>query len=333
MKNEHIELLSLMVASYKEKANMLLRSDADYAEVCYIPKQDKEYGTYDGNYTNRYRILTGIQFSEDKAHYEELIRYLLAEEIKDRETNSFQGIGDALNLGVWLIKQFHREKDAALFLRAKNANFDTSCGFDADAINENFFKTNIYDLDIDECIWLSLDLQEYDYGDKLIELWKSKQSEWNEENIGQLRSFERQRKNADGELIALLVLFKLKKDNLSDWDFCSISNDIAKKQIELNRIKDAFDTISEMLPKLMKINDWQDVGLGRFIMETCMDIIILGDKEVASHIWSQMKVHAAKMKNMHWNLYEKASKAAELMDDVKLSKSFKKRLEKEKKKL
>lgn len=51
MKNEHIELLSLMIASYKEKAKMLLQSDADYSEVCYMPKVDKEYGTHDGNYT------------------------------------------------------------------------------------------------------------------------------------------------------------------------------------------------------------------------------------------------------------------------------------------
>ncbi|PKM73494.1 MAG: hypothetical protein CVU91_04185 [Firmicutes bacterium HGW-Firmicutes-16] len=61
MKNEHTELLSQMIASYKEKAKMLLQSDADYTEVCYLSKKNKEYGKYDGNYINR--SITAITLS------------------------------------------------------------------------------------------------------------------------------------------------------------------------------------------------------------------------------------------------------------------------------
>ena len=269
MKNEHTEILNEMIEHYKENAKNLLKPDADFSEVCYLAKTDKEYGTYDGNYINRYRILTGIQFIENSAPYEDLIRYLFIEEIKDRETNSFQGIGDALNLAVWLIKQFRREEDAELFSRAKNANFDTACGFNVDDLAENYFKIDISDYDIGECICLALDLHEYLCYDRLLELWSRVQSEWNEINLNQLRSFERQRKNAKGELTALLKLFELKKEAMNDWDYCSLSNDIAEKQIELGQIQEAYDTVSRMFPRLAKIAGWQNIGLGRFIMETC----------------------------------------------------------------
>ena len=157
------KLLSEMISPYKEDAKKLLRPNADFSKVCYAEKKDEENGTYDGNHTTRCRVLTGIQFMEDNANYEDVIRYLLIEEIKHRKANSFQGFGYALNLSVWLIKQFDREQDADLFSRAQYANFDTYCGFNPDAIHEDFFKRNISEINIDEAVSLAVDLQEYDY--------------------------------------------------------------------------------------------------------------------------------------------------------------------------
>lgn len=62
-----------------------------------------------------------------------------------------------------------------------------------------------------------------------------------------------------------------------------------------------------------------------------MDIIISGNKLIALDVWKYMKPHVAQTKNMHWNLYEKTAKAAEIMGDLKLSRSLLKQLEKEKK--
>jgi hypothetical protein len=89
--------------------------------------------------------------------------------------------------------------------------------------------------------------------------------------------------------------------------------------------------MSRMLPRLTKIAGWQNIGLGRFVMERCMEIIISGNMQDASQIWNYMKPHAVQMKNMHWNLYEKIAKAAETMGDLRLSKSFLKQLDREKK--
>jgi ferritin-like metal-binding protein YciE len=63
-----------------------------------------------------------------------------------------------------------------------------------------------------------------------------------------------------------------------------------------------------------------------------MDIVVLGDKQNALLIWGSMKSHVKKMKNMHWNLYEKAAKAAGLMGDTKLAETFLQRLDQEKRK-
>ena len=320
-----------MITTCKENAKKLLQPDADFSEVCYLAEIVGEYGgTADGNYVNRKRILVGILFTEDKTPYENLIRYLLIEEIKDRETHWLQGIGLALELAVFLLKPFSREEDVKLFAKAKKANFDTFAGFDADNL---FFKSDVSNFAIDEAIRLAQDLEEYEYSASLIELWKNEQIEWDEKNLTQLHSYERFQKNAEGELAALLALFALKKEKANDWDFCSLAQDIAKKQLELGQMQAAFETVQQMLPRLMKVDGWQNVGLGRFIMEVCMDLVIASDKQDALQIWNHMKLHLSKMKNMHWNLYEKAANAAAKMRDNGLSKSLLDALEWEKKKL
>ncbi|MDR1689269.1 MAG: hypothetical protein LBS21_11735 [Clostridiales bacterium] len=329
----HIELLSELIDRYKEKAEALTAPDADFSDVCYFGILNEENISYDKNQTERLRILTGIQFIENIAPFEDLIRFLLTEEIEARERDSFQGFGIALKLAVWLIKKFYREKDEELFAKAKNANFDTYCGFNAKDIGESFFKKDIAQFDMDESIILTLYLREYILCGKLIELWKGEQTEWNVKNLNRLISYERGRKNSEGELSALNMLFELESDNMSDWDYCSLSNDIASKQIELHQIQSAFETARRMMPKLAKVDNWQSYGLGRSIMEMCMDIVILCDKFSATQIWNFTKPHLSKMKEMPWNLYEKAAKAADIMSEPRLSKSLRRRLEKEKQKL
>jgi hypothetical protein len=261
-----------MVAPYKNKAKTLLQPDPDLSEVCYSPKTDTDHGTYDINHINRYRVLTGIKFIEDKTPYEELIRYLLLEQIKDRETGSDRGVGDDLNLAVWLIRHFcnESESDTELFSRAKEANFDTYCAFDADDIHEDYFSGNISDFDIEYWIYVAIELDEVIYRDRLIELYKNEQTEWNIDNLETLLYYEKIQKNPQGELDILLKLLELKSDTMDDWDYRSLLHDIAKKQIGLNHIQEAFSTVLQMIPKFERTPDWHGVNYGRFFMETCM---------------------------------------------------------------
>ncbi len=63
------------------------------------------------------------------------VAYLFQEELKDRENNSFQGIGSTIRILTMLLQRYnagHKYDD--LFERAKNANFDCACGYDAEEL-------------------------------------------------------------------------------------------------------------------------------------------------------------------------------------------------------
>ena len=70
---------------------------------------------------------------------EEAITYLFQDELKDREQNSFQGIGSTLQILTHLIRKYNADdKYADLLKRAKNANFDCACGYDPDRMRAAF---------------------------------------------------------------------------------------------------------------------------------------------------------------------------------------------------
>ncbi|WP_019424590.1 hypothetical protein [Paenibacillus sp. OSY-SE] len=94
------DLIRQMIAPYFVTLSHLFEPDADYSGVDYLEQYDEEWGTSDANYTNRFRVLLAISWSEQRSEpeFELLIRHLLIQKIIDRETNSFQGAGDALHL-------------------------------------------------------------------------------------------------------------------------------------------------------------------------------------------------------------------------------------------
>ena len=300
------KILREMLAPYQQEARSLLGSGADFSRVCYCEKTNKKYGTYDGNCIARYRVLMGIQFTEDKAPYADVIRRLFMEEVTDRETNSFQGCG-ALDLASWLFKAVHADDDV-LLEKAKNANFDTFCGFDPNHIDKDSFTSDLSTLTTEDGLRLALRVEESSYANRLLGLWKNEQSEWNANNLQQLRFFEQQLGNTKEELSALRQLFTLTKDILNDWDYCSLSVTIAERQIDLNHPNKAFQLMWRMMPRLRRISHWREVGLGRSAMAVCMDVVISGDEETASRMWRRIKPDAKKMKkNMYLDLYKKSS--------------------------
>ena len=89
--------LSLIKDKLFEQAEVYNRvKRGDISSVQYKKLYDAKWGTRDENYTNRNRLVHYLLY----AHIddEQMIIFLFEEEIKDRETNSFQGIGQSLNV-------------------------------------------------------------------------------------------------------------------------------------------------------------------------------------------------------------------------------------------
>ncbi len=101
--------------------------------VCYKEFQNGEWGTDDADYVNRLRLAYYLLYWKIKD--EDAVAYLFQEELKDRENNSFQGIGSTIRILTMLLQRYnagHKYDD--LFERAKNANFDCACGYDAEEL-------------------------------------------------------------------------------------------------------------------------------------------------------------------------------------------------------
>ena len=214
---------------FKQKEVYLAVKAGERDTVCYKPYQDKEYGTQDANYTNRLRLAYYLLYGE--VDDEEVIAWLFEEELKDREENSFQGIGSALEVLTFLLKKYnvnhrdddlyrnddlhreddlhqdgdlrreddlrrdsdlhrdddlHREDDLHqggnlhryddLFARAKNANFDCACGYDADLA----MVEKLSDNDLLDCIYLCQDMEFLAVMEPLVEQWRASVTEWGE---------------------------------------------------------------------------------------------------------------------------------------------------------
>ena len=101
--------------------------------VCYKEFQNGEWGTDDADYVNRLRLAYYLLYWKIKD--EDAVAYLFQEELKDRENNSFQGIGSTIRILTMLLQRYNAgHKYDELFERAKNANFDCACGYDAEEL-------------------------------------------------------------------------------------------------------------------------------------------------------------------------------------------------------
>lgn len=125
----YIEDFKNVIFGYSDDVKKYLSGDKE--DYIYCEEKSLEHGIYDKNFRNRKRLCYALTYNVcDIADKEKLIRELFIEELKDRETNSFQGIGDNLEMLTSLLLKIGDPSDKPLFERAKNANFDCACGYE-----------------------------------------------------------------------------------------------------------------------------------------------------------------------------------------------------------
>lgn len=151
----------------KDVERYLSGGKADYV---YKAAHTEESGTFDANYANRSRLCWALKYNVCEALNKlELVRELFLEELKDRETNSFQEIGDNLETLTSLLLLLGEPKDSELFTRAKNANFDCACGYEPRILKAAPFEK----LPRRYCIETLFELGETDLALKLTDEYKS----------------------------------------------------------------------------------------------------------------------------------------------------------------
>lgn len=107
-----------------------LRADRSaWARVCYEPEVQAPNGRRDRNALSRLQLAWALEHAFEQAD-SALLRFALEEEVKWREEDPWQGIGETLEILGALTARQRDLQDVWMLARAKRANFDTGCGFD-----------------------------------------------------------------------------------------------------------------------------------------------------------------------------------------------------------
>lgn len=298
------ELIEMQKSLFEKVEN------GDYSEVCYLEKKDKEWGICDKNYFNRLRLAYYMLFKNmDK---EQIVERLFEEELKDRETNDFQGIGSSLQvLSFLLLKYNDKNKYQELFYRARNANFDCACGYDEEDLE---VQTKLDEFDLYDCIDVAIEMNSIEYAKKLVELWKKGIKDWNEQTCRELVCFNKKIKNEveNEEALKKLLACALKKgeavDRISAW------KNLIAYYIQFYKYEQAYQEFTLMIgtayfPEIYGIN------LFHYILEICMELICNFPKK-ADDLWSWAKPFLMeRSENLHGNLYKKSIEAANCVKD------------------
>lgn len=281
----------------------------DYSSVCYLGARDNEHGTYDENYTNRLRLAYFLLYEHIDS--EDIIRNLFLEELKDRETNSFQGIGPVLEILTCLLVKYNQEGNYdCLFERAKSANFDCACGYDPDMeMSADTGECDIYD-----CISIAIDMGYPETAARLVELWKKNVVEWDKRNYESLIYFHKDINLESENEEPLKALVDIAYEKGTNSDIIGAWRNLIHYYIRFERPEQAYSCFQRLIREgdLQKI---YHIRLFEYILEDCMELICLYS-EKAGELWEWVRPFAIeRADDMFGNLYEKSIRAAKAVND------------------
>lgn len=280
--------------------------------VRYKEFHNGEWGIDDENYTNRLRLAYYLLYFHIED--EEMVAFLFREELKDRENNSFQGIGSTLQILTHLIRKYNGDgRYAGLLERAKNANFDCACGYDPDRQMEEDFWTN----SLLDCIDLCGEMEYMDVMESLVDEWKKEITEWSDSNRRVLIGFntflgrDAENEKLYQEQLAEILLEK----SSSTIDIISGYKNLIRQYIHMCDYGKAL----HLCEKVIKTTDYGQIRTLRLfkdILEACFEITA-NYAGAAAGLWNWAKTEFQKVPQSSWygNLYTKGIAAAKAMDD------------------
>ncbi|WP_300741606.1 hypothetical protein [uncultured Brachyspira sp.] len=336
------ELLNCLENNDKEKFQINIEP--------FIYKEDNEAEYIkDKNYIERLKLILSILYHKNrnklmsKKSFEDLLVFLFEEEIKDRQTNSYQGIGTSLEIMSFLFVKLYNDdinkllsKYKDLFDKAKNANFDCNCGYGVD--DYDYYNERLDELSIDAVISYFIDIDDLQLCSKFIDIWKETVKEWDKKNLDKLKYYESLIEDKESLLETTKKLFEMAvKENESNWDIVSALNNYLKSLIENKKYDYAWQLISKYMNNIKNIQDdkFYNINLGRYIIERAADIMInINNEKLEKEIWSFIsEPFTEEHHSFYLKLYEKVLLCCDIVRDEKLKNKISEEYQKELKKL
>ena len=308
---------------FQEKVNIFV----------YKKDNESEY-TKDKNYIERLKLVLSILYHKNrnelmnKKSFEDLLVFLFEEEIKDRQTNSYQGIGTSLEIMSFLFVKLYNDdinkllfKYKDLFDKAKNANFDCNCGYGVD--DYDYYNEKLDELNLDSIISYFIDIDESKLLSKLVDIWKSTVKEWDKNNLDKLKYYESLIEDKESLLETTKKLFEMAvQENESNWDIVSALNNYLKSLIDDNKYDYAWQLISKYMNNIKNIQDdkFYNINLGRFIIERAADIMLnINNDKLEKEIWAFIsEPFTAEHHSFYLKLYEKVLLCCDIVRDEKI---------------
>lgn len=280
--------------------------------VRYKEFHNGEWGTDDENYINRLRLAYYLLYCHIED--EETVAFLFGEELKDRERNSFQGIGSTLQILTHLIRKYNGDgKYAGLLEQAKSANFDCACGYDPDGQMEDDFGAN----SLLDCIYLCQEMEYRDVMGRLVDEWKENTTEWSAPNRRVLIDFNTfLGRDAENERLYQEQLAEiLSAESNSTRDIISGYKNLIRHYIHTCDYGKAL-CLCEKVIKTTDYGQIRTIRLFKDILEACFEVTANHAKGAAG-LWKWAKTELQKVPQSSWygNLYTKGIAAAKAMND------------------
>ncbi|OEJ14134.1 hypothetical protein BFL38_05230 [Brachyspira hampsonii] len=297
----------------------------------------------DKNYLLRARLSFSIIYYKNvqalnKEALKNIIIYLFNEELKDRETSKYKGIGIALESLTFLLSKYNKD-NKELFEKAKKINNDCAIGYDSNVR----FETDIEKLNIQYCMHYALELGFKDLYYELIDIWKSGIKKWDRINLERLRDFEIEIGNIEGELEANKNLYEIVKN---DYDKNKENQALSKKYlfylvsylstytenlIRLSNYDEALNIILLNIDNIKNINNnaFYKVHAGISVVDSALKVLVnIENNEQLNLLWDFIKTAFINEHDTYSkSLYDSFFKACDKMNDLELKEKVSKEIE------
>lgn len=307
-----------MIEHYNQLLTELRENKINIRDFLYSESKDKENLSFDLNATKRFQLLKAMQYNliiEDEV----LIVELFKAEIERHQKEPYQGIFPALTLCAYLLSKFQKPEYTGLFLKAKEANFDTHCGFDYEFLVSNGLSNTFEYLEKEKPDYLE---DVYNYIGNSIEDCNISENDfmrW-KKNLDKYYPNKLELNNIEDEIELAMDLNETEiiKEKIDEWEH-SIQSWTKEKLQTLSYYKRWIGDIKGQIWATERLLEFHPTGWDKaFAFQQLSELFLkIEDFEQTWARLQQMRMHLQQVPD--WKIYGLGRTAVELHIDLVLS--------------